>query len=278
LHTGDQLEIITAKRGGPSRDWLNPHLGYVKTSRAEQKIRQWFKHQDRAENVAQGRSILERELKRLGLENVNLEQLARALQFDKPEDLFAAIGYGDVSLQNLDTKAIELERDVRAEPSLPPPVSQPAPLVSATDITITGVGNLLTTLAKCCRPLPGDEIVGYITRGRGVTVHRSDCPNVLSRPDRERLIKVDWGSTKQQMYPVNIQVIAYDRGGLFRDIASVVADESVNMSAVTVRTEKKDNTAVFTATLEIADIAQLSRILTRIYSLPNVLEARRQAG
>jgi GTP pyrophosphokinase len=276
LQTGDQVEIITAKRGGPSRDWMNTHLGFAKTSRAQQKIRQWFKKQDRAENITQGRAIVERELKRLGLEDVNLEQLAQALQFEKAEDFFAAVGYGDVSLQNLDTKALELVREATAELPLPPPATTPAPPISASDVTVTGVGNLLTTLARCCNPLPGDEIVGYITRGRGVTIHRQDCPNILSRSDRERFIQVDWGSAKRQTYPVKVEVSAYDRGGLLRDIASVVAEEKASMSAVNARTEKKDNTAVFTATLEIEDIEQLSRILTRIYRLPNVLEVRRQ--
>ncbi|MGB9594359.1 MAG: ACT domain-containing protein, partial [Anaerolineae bacterium] len=132
------------------------------------------------------------------------------------------------------------------------------------------------TLAKCCNPLPGDDIVGYITRGRGVTIHRRDCPNLLARTDRERLIQVDWGVAKRQTYPVKIEVSAYDRGGLLRDIAAVVADEKASMSAVNARTDKRDNTAIFTATLEIEDIDQLSRILTRIYRLPNVLEVRRQ--
>ncbi len=276
LRTGDQVEIITAKRGGPSRDWLNPHLGYVKTSRAQQKIRQWFKKQDRAENIAQGRAIVERELKRLGLEDVNLEQLGRALQYDKVDDFFAAVGYGDVSIQNLTTKALEIEREIAAELPLPPTTPSRPPRVTTSEITVTGVGNLLTSLAKCCNPLPGDEIVGYITRGRGVTIHRRDCPNVLARTDRERLIQVDWGTAKRQTYPVKIEVSAYDRGGLLRDIAAVVADEKANMSAVNARTDKRDNMAIFTATLEIEDIDQLSRILTRIYRLPNVLEVRRQ--
>lgn len=277
LQTGDQVEIITAKRGGPSRDWLNPHLGYVKTSRAKQKIRQWFKRQDRAENVAHGRAMVERELKRLGLGNVNLSHLAKALQYEKADDLFAAVGYGDASLQNIATKALELQRADERAPSLPPITPRPVKEVAPSEVTITGVGNLLTALGKCCRPLPGDDIVGYITRGRGVTIHRRDCPNVLSRRDKERLIEVEWGRSERQTYPVEVEIVAYDRGGLLRDIASVVADEGVSISAVNVRTEKKDHTAVLTATLEIADIAQLSRILTRIYSLPNVLEARRTA-
>mgnify|MGYP005850335877 CR=1 FL=1 len=275
LRTGDQVEIITSKRGGPSRDWLNPHLGYVKTSRAQQKIRQWFRKQDRAENIAQGRAIVERELKRLGLEDVNLEQLGRVLQYDKVDDFFAAVGYGDVSIQNLTTKALEIEREAVAELPLPP-TAPTLPAISASEVTVTGVGNLLTTLAKCCNPLPGDDIVGYITRGRGVTIHRRDCPNILARTDRERLIQVDWGVARRQTYPVKIEVSAYDRGGLLRDIAAVVADEKASMSAVNARTDKRDNTAIFTATLEIEDIAQLSRILTRIYRLPNVLEVRRQ--
>ena len=143
---------------------------------------------------------------------------------------------------------------------------------------VRGVGNLLTRLARCCNPLPGDDIIGYVTCGRGVTIHRKDCLNILRREDTERFIEVDWGQGIQQTYPVVIRVIAYDREGLLRDIAGVVADEKINMSAASVVTRKKENMATITATLEITDIAQLSRVLAKIDQLPNVLEAKRQAG
>jgi len=273
LKNGDQVEILTARRGGPSRDWLNPALGYVKTSRARSKIRQWFRRQDRGQNIAQGRELLERELKRLGMEGMSHEAVARLFDYEKTEDFLAAIGYGDINSHQIATKVLEAER--REQPPTFPPVAPSAPQPAlAEEITVRGTGGLLTHLARCCNPLPGDEIVGYITRGRGVTVHRRDCPNILNTREPERLIEVEWG-VNRQTYPVSVQIVAYDREGLLRDIAGVVAAEAVNMSSVSVTTDR--NFAYFAATLEITDVAQLSRVLTKVERLPNVIEARRQS-
>jgi GTP pyrophosphokinase len=274
LRNGDQVEILTTKRGGPSRDWLNPNLGYAKTSRARSKIRQYFRRLDRTENIAQGREILERELKRLNLEKTGHDDIARLFGYNKTEDFLAVIGAGDIHAQQIANRVPDLYPVEEEELEFPP---APLPAPSLPGVRVRGVGNLLTNLARCCNPLPGDEIVGYVTRGRGVTVHRKDCRNVLNIRDRERLIEVDWGQDTQT-YPVLIKVLAYDREGLVRDIASVVTDEKINMTSVTVATRKKDNTATFTATLEILGIGQLSRVLARIEQLPNVLEARRQAN
>jgi GTP pyrophosphokinase len=153
------------------------------------------------------------------------------------------------------------------------------PAAPATGVRVNGVGDLLTNLARCCNPLPGDEIVGYITRGRGVSIHRQECPNILRMNDRERLITVDWGTDEvTETHPVNVRVEAYDRQGLLRDIAEIVADESINLSAANIATRKKDNMATMMITLEIADIDQLSRVLARVERLPNVVEVRRQTG
>jgi GTP pyrophosphokinase len=274
LRNGDQVEILTAKRGGPSRDWLNPHLGYVKTSRARSKIRQWFKRQNRDENIVQGREVLERELKRLGLDETPFDQIARKFNFDKVDDLMAAIGGGDINAHQIAGRALELVQPEEEILEIPP--ARVTPTAPATGIRVRGVGDLLTNLAHCCNPLPGDDIVGYITRGRGVTIHRQDCSNILRMNDRERLIEVDWGPEITETYPVDVRVEAYDRQGLLRDIASVVADEAINLSAANVMTRKKDHMATMVVTLEIADIDQLSRVLARIERLPNVLEARRQ--
>jgi len=274
LQNGDQVEIITAKRGGPSRDWLNPHLGYIKTSRARQKIRQWFRRQDRAQNIAQGRELLEKELRRLGVEHESYEDIAKLFGFDKVDDFLAAVGCGDINTQHIASKVVKVE-EVEEEPVVSVPPSMP---VTTSEIRVQGVGNLLTHLARCCHPLPGDDIIGYVTRGRGVTIHRRDCPNVLRLQDKERLIEVDWGTATRKTYPVTIRVRAYDRGGLLRDIAGVVADENVNMSAANVITHKRENTAIISATLEINNVTQLSRILTKIERIPNVLEACRQVG
>jgi GTP pyrophosphokinase len=276
LRSGDQLEILTAKRGGPSRDWLNPHLGYVKTSRARSKIRQWFKRQNRDENIVQGREVVERELKRLGLDETPFDQIARKFNIEKVDDLLAAIGAGDINAHQIAGRALELAKPEEEELEIPP--TRARPTAPPTGVRVRGVGDLLTNVAGCCNPLPGDDIVGYITRGRGVTIHRQDCPNILRMNDRERLIEVDWGIEVTETHPVNVRVEAYDRHGLLRDIASVVADEAINLSAANVVTRKKDHMATMLVTLEITDISQLSRVLARIERLPNVVEARRQTG
>ncbi len=283
LNNGEQIEILTAKRGGPSRDWLNVHLGYLKTSRARAKVRYWFKHQNYEENVSQGRAILDRELHRLGISEINYEKLARKFNFNKVDDFLAAIGRSDINTHQIVSfikDAVESAQPGQAdEEDLPPPRSTTTATTTPGDVQIQGVGNLLTNLAQCCRPVPGDDnIIGYITRGRGVTIHRKDCPNVLHLTEHapERLIEVDWDTEGEVTYPVDVQIEAFDRPGLLRDITAVVANEKINMSAVNVMTKKKEHKAKVLATLEIADIDQLSRILTIIERLPNVVEVRRR--
>ncbi len=269
LHTGEQVDILTAKKGAPSRDWLNPQLGYINTARARQKVRQWFRQQERGENVAQGRDILEKELRRLGLEERPFEQIAKLFKYQNVETFLAAVGYGDVSPQQIATKLAEIspERLFFPEAVLPPP--------SVIGIQVKGVGDLLTRLGRCCNPVPGDPIVGYITRGTGITVHRRDCPNVESL-DTERFVDVEWGVTREA-YPVNIRIEAFDRAGLLRDIASIVADEGISMSAVNVSTHD-DNTATIQATLQISGIQQLRNVLSKLEESRDVLDVRREKG
>lgn len=277
LEDGDQVLILKAKRGGPSRDWLNPHLAYVRTSRARQKIRQWFRRQERVDNIAQGRTLLERELKRLGIERESYEDIANLFRYEKVDDLLAAIGYGDINVHQVSTRILEAERQKEERPEELPPAAPPAP--EAPEVKVKGVGELLTRIGGCCGPLPGDDIIGYVTRGRGVTIHRRDCANVLRilrDGDRERLIEVDWGDAGDRAYPVKVEISAYDRRGLLKDIAAVLDAEDVNMTSATVTTEKKDQRATIVATLDITGMTQLSRILTKIESLTNVLQARRQ--
>jgi guanosine-3',5'-bis(diphosphate) 3'-pyrophosphohydrolase len=275
LQTGDQVEIVTAKRGGPSRDWLNPHLGFAKTERARTKIRQWFKRQDRGVNIAQGRDILDKELKQLGASSTSYEALAQMFGFEDVEDFLAAIGQGDVNSQQIATKIIEAERKNQPEPAALPVVAPPVPRPTSTALSVKGAAGLLTNIARCCNPLPGDAIIGYITRGRGVTIHKRDCTNVLRSREPERLIEVDWGMS-QETYPVMVKITAYDRGGLLRDIAAVVAGEDISMSSVSVSTQK--SIATFFATLEIASIDQLTQMLAKIDRIPNVIEVQRQTG
>lgn len=268
LRTGDQVEILTAKKGGPTRDWLNPELGYIKTARAREKVRQWFKQQERAENIAQGREILEKELQRLGLEQRPYEEIAKIFKYDNVDNFLAAIGYGDIAPQQIAAKLADavVQPQLFPEPILPPP--------SVVGIQVKGVGDLLTRLARCCNPVPGDPIIGYITRGTGITVHRRDCPNIKNIKDTERLIGVEWG-VMREAYPVDIRIEAFDRAGLLRDVASIVADEGINMSAANVSTHA-DNTATIQATLLINNIQQLRNVLSRLESLRDVLEVRRE--
>jgi len=269
LKTGDQVEILAAKRGGPSRDWLNPNLGLVKTQRARSKIRVWFKKQDHEQNLSSGRNILERELGRLGLnEKTNFEKLARELEFRSPEDLYVALGTGDLSVSKIVKRLSEDQENVDIL-TIGPSTSESA---SADAIDVVGLKGLLTNVAKCCNPTPGDDIVGYITRGRGATVHRQDCPNILRIRERERLVSVSWGS-HVRTYSVPVRIHAYDRQGLMGDISNLLNNESINIADVTVKTNQ--NLADIRLIIEVRDIEQLSRILTRIENLPNVMEAVR---
>ena len=271
LRNGDQVEILTSRRGEPSRDWLNPTLGYATTSRARSKIRQFFRHQDREQNIAQGREIVERELKRLSLEQLGFERLARLFNHDKPDDFLAAVGFGDINSPQIASKIAE----TRSREEKPLPFAPPPPLETIEGIQIQGTGGLLTRLANCCNPLPGDDIVGYVTRGRGVTIHRRDCPNVLQRRDSERLIEVNWG-IRGQTVPVTIYITAFDRTKLLSEISGIIGAEDINIAAVKQNVQK--NISTFYLTLEVDDIAQLSRVLAKIERLPNVIEARRHTA
>lgn len=271
LHTGDRVEVVTSKRAAPSRDWLNPALGYVKTSRARSKIRQWFRRQDREQNIVQGREIVERELKRLGMEHLGHEPVARLFNYEKLDNFHAAVGFGDINSQQIAGKIAETRP--RAEEKLlfvPPP-----PVQTIEGIQVQGTGGLLTRLAHCCHPLPGNEIIGYVTRGRGVTIHRRDCPNILRLINTERLIEVSWG-TRLQTVPVAIRIAAYDRTRLLHEISGIIGFENINVSAVNVGREK--NIVTLYITIEVNNITQLSRVLTKIEQLPNVFEARRHTG
>ncbi|PYC27336.1 GTP diphosphokinase [Aquipseudomonas alcaligenes] len=279
LHTGEQVEIITSKNGAPSRDWLNPNLGYITTSRARAKIVHWFKLQDREQNVAAGKAMLERDLARLALAAVDFAKLAEKCNLKSVEDMYAALGAGDLRLAhavNLAQQQVEPERGNEQLELIPRRATAPRPGKRG-DIQIQGVGNLLTQMAGCCQPLPGDPIVGYITVGRGVSIHRQDCASVLQLAGREpeRIIQVSWGPVPVQTYPVDIVIKAYDRSGLLRDVTQVLLNERINVLAVNTRSNKEDNTASMLLTIEIPGLDALSRLLARISQLPNIIEARR---
>lgn len=270
LQTGDQLEILTSKHGGPSRDWLNLNLGLVKTQRARSKIRQWFKKQDREQNLTQGRDIIDKELHRLGLDDVNIEELAHSLDLKNEDELYIALGCGDLSIRKIINRINDVEKD-----STDPLFQIHAPVAEREDldaVNVLGLKGILTHFARCCNPAPGDAITGYITRGRGVTIHRQDCPNILTVKDKERIIKVNWGEA-HRTFPASVQIKAYDRQGLMNDISSILSNEGINMRDIKINIS--NNLATITLMLDITDISQLSRVLTRIESLPNVMEAFR---
>ncbi len=281
LKTGEQVEILTIKNGVPSRDWLNPHLGYLTTSRAKNKIRHWFRQQNYQQNMSAGRDILERELHRIGLSDVNFEKLAHKLKYSDVDDFMAAIGRGDIKSSQIINKAQE-QPALKSERSDQPIIArqQPAAARTAGLIDIQGVGNLLTRIANCCKPVPGDPIVGYITQGQGVSVHRRDCPNILAHSaDREeRLIEVDWGQDDTDTFPVDIRVVAYDRQGLLRDITAIFANEKINVIVVNTRSDKQKHIANMTLTVEIPGLDSLSRVLGLIDQLPNIIQANRVLG
>ena len=273
LNTGEQVEILTAKQGGPSRDWLNPSLGLVHTQRARSKIKGWFKKQDRQQNVTQGREMLEHEIQRLGLPELEEDGLKTLAQKygRNPEELYDALGCGDLTIGRVVNQL--LEEKVSDDILVAVPASSDT--VPGEAVTVLGLKGLLTAMAKCCNPTPGDEIIGYITRGHGATIHRQDCPNILRIKDRERLVKVSWGENVRT-YPVPIRIRAYDRQGLMGDITALLTGENVNI--IDVQSGLNKNLADLRIVIEVRDIAQLSRMLARIENLPNVLEAQRIRG
>ncbi len=275
LKTGDQVEILTSKRGGPSRDWLNPHLGMIKSHRSRAKIRRWFKQQDRDQNIKNGREMIEREMRQLGLSDVNLDQLARSLDFKNLVDLCEALGCGDLSLMRVTNALISSDEIEEDDTDLIKSVEADVDFTRDTTdgVKVRGLKGLLTRAARCCNPAPGDEIVGYITRGRGATVHRRDCPNVLNIKERERLVQVSWG-VPENVFSVPIRVQAYDRDGLMRDISTVLSEENAGIRNVRVDIDR-ENIAVFSITVEVRDVGHLSRVLNRVEHLTNVVEARR---
>ncbi len=267
LNIGDVVEIMTIKGGkGPSQDWLRPNLGYVNTSGAREKIRQWFKKQKRNENIDRGRELLDKELKRLGIKVPDKDELAKLFKYDDPQDFLAAIGYGGISAHSVVMKLV-----TQTEPSRV--VTPAAAKIPTSIIKVLGVGDMLTRLGECCHPTPGSPIIGYITRSRGVTVHRQDCPNIIHEREKERLVEVEWGQT-EAVYPARIQVEAWDRVGLVRDMTSIVAEEKVNITSVSFA-NREDHTTATLIHLETNGLAQLSRIMEKIESVRGVISVSR---
>jgi GTP pyrophosphokinase len=286
LETGQTVKILTAKgEAGPSRDWLNPNLGYVVSDRARNKIKQWFRRQQKSQAIQDGREILERQLRRLGLTKMSHEAAARLFGHEKLEEFYAAIGRNDVPGEVLATRLLEQEAGtIEARPARP---SRPAPAPAgrrgagpAAGVTVHGAEGLFTRVANCCRPLPGDAVLGYVTRGHGVTLHRADCRNIVSLREREpeRFIRVHWQQSEAQAYPVPLRITAYDRAGLVRDISDVIARRGVNMSSVSATAGGPDGAATVTAVVEITSLAQLASLIDRLEMIENIVEVNRADG
>lgn len=276
--TGERIEVLAAKEERPSRDWLNPKLSYLKSARSRNKVRQWFKQVEREQNLQGGKQILDAELHRMDLEQVSLENVAGRFNFKSVDDLYVAVGVGDVTTGQV-TQALLRELgesdhprglQVRKRDAIPQKQRQ------GDAIHIEGVGNLLHHIAKCCQPVPGDPIVGFITQGRGVNIHRADCSNMLRLREEgsPRLLEVDWGHGQRQHYPVDVSISAYDRKQLQKDISAVLSNEQVSIMAMQVH-ETGTGLQDIRLTLRIQDYDQLSTLLARISGLPNVLDARR---
>ncbi len=270
LNNGDTVEILTTKVArGPSLDWLNPNLGYVRSASALEKVRQWFRKQTRRVNVQRGREVLRKDLKRLNMK-VDETEVAALFRYDTLEEFLAALGSGGVSdtqlVARLTAQQDKPEEDLR--PSVP--LSSPT-----TGVQVLGVGDLLIRMGRCCNPLPGEEIIGYITRTRGVTVHKRSCPNLKNEDEQERLVKVEWAKTKE-LYPVRVSIVAWDRVGLLRDLTTQVSEQGVNIASATT-TENSDGTATTSLTLYTTGVGQLSRLFSKLEGVRGVISAIRSS-
>jgi len=274
LASGQRVEIVVAKSGGPSRDWLNPELGFLRSSRAKGKLRQWFNAQALAETIAQGRAIIEKQQRRQKAQQASLEELARRLGLAKPDALFAAVARDEVNLRQLQSAL----REMKGAAPAPVPVAVPRKAKAAAEggVLVVGVDRLMTQLARCCKPVPPDPVRGFVTRGKGVSIHREDCPSLRRLAERapERQIEVQWGKSKPGgVYAVEVLVTASDRRGLLRDIGEALARQTINVTAV--RTQSRDDIAYMRFSFEVADTAHLKRALATVKQLSGIIRVAR---
>ena len=277
LKTGDQVEILTGREPNPSRDWLNPNLGYLKSSRARSKVQYWFRLQDRDKNYAAGKELLDTELARL---NVPLDQPVKLLQrfnVNAMEELLVGIGGGEIKVTQVINyiQSLHNKHDVpEIDPRL---ISKPMQTQSKSHVVVQGVGNLLTHMAGCCQPLPGDAIIGYITQGRGIAVHRDDCDQFknLQEQHPERVVEAAWGDQYASGYEASIRIVAHDRNGLLRDITSILANEKANVLRMSSNSDVARQTATIYMTLELYNLDSLNKLLTKVSQIDDVIEAKR---
>ncbi|RMG99180.1 MAG: bifunctional (p)ppGpp synthetase/guanosine-3',5'-bis(diphosphate) 3'-pyrophosphohydrolase [Chloroflexi bacterium] len=273
LKSGDQVEILTAKRGGPSRDWLNPSLGYTGSARTRSKIRQWFRQQEREQNIRQGREVVERELRRLGLQDTyTIEDIAHALKYDNEEEFLAKVGFGDIHSAQINGAIAAMQQKLKPDDELRPLLTTPPS--SSSGFTIHGLGGIQTRIAGCCKPIPPEPISGYITRGHGVTIHRRDCKQLKNVSDRDRIIeKLEW-RTEDETYPVPVVIKAYRRPDLIEDIVRTL--QKLKINAPKAKTTTANSITTVYMVVEIVSLDQLNQLLQKLESLPNVFEAYRQ--
>ncbi|MCP4476277.1 MAG: bifunctional (p)ppGpp synthetase/guanosine-3',5'-bis(diphosphate) 3'-pyrophosphohydrolase [Gammaproteobacteria bacterium] len=283
LHTGECVEVLTGKSGGPSRDWLVPQRGYLQTSRARAKVLHWFKQQEIDRHIEEARSLLEREWQRLGIESVSLDKVANKLNYKTVDSMLASLGSGDLRISAI---VNQVERQKRGDQPAPIAEEKPVPLKTRQidqgkgDVLIYGVGDMLTRIAKCCKPVPGDLIVGYLTRGFGVSVHHQQCKNIPAEGSNgeNRLIEVEWRYKNQQYYLVDIHVNAYDRPGLVRDVSHALANQGISITRLNTHLNKTNGLAYVELTIEVVDLSELDKILQHIEQLPNVYEVKRDSS
>ena len=275
LETGDEVEILTTKESRPSRDWMNKNLGFIKSAGTRSKVRNWFNHQDFEQNLLDGKSIYDRMLGKFSLHSVDVKQLVAHFKRKDTEQFFADIGRGLItSAQMLGFLQTEPERDpfrkIKKEAKGP---------ASKDEVSVQGVGNLLTQFAQCCKPVPGDAIVGFITINSGISIHKRSCSNILSLPEdkHQRLIEVDWGQQAGSVYPVEVSMTAYDRTGLMQDISTILANSKVNLLNINSNTNRDEQIVHTRMTIEIHSVDELVAIIDKLSLLPNVQEVRRIA-
>ncbi len=277
VQNGDQIEIITGSAPQPSRDWLSPKLGYLAGARARAKVRNWFRHQDRDQHLRQGREILDRELTRLNVKDVATDDIATQLKFKDLDSLCVALGAGDITSASIAT-ALQHVRGAELPP-VKPRRQVRKKSGKADGVAVQGVGDLMCSYARCCRPVPPEPIGGYITQGRGVSVHRLDCGNFLGLGRRypERVLETRWGAADDGYYPVDLSVHAFDRSGLLRDVSSVLADEGANVIDMNTHTDRKSMQVIMQLSVEIKDLPTLSTAISKLEQIPNVVSVRRKA-
>jgi GTP pyrophosphokinase len=274
LQTGERVEILTSSEAHPRRDWLQPGLGYIKTSRARAKVQCWFKSQTREDNIDTGRHLLKKEFKRLALTSVDYQRIAMKVQLTTVEDMFAAVGSGDLTSVQVLNAAQDVV-DSAPEPHLR--LNAALGSNSRNQVDVRGVGSLHIRMAGCCKPLPGDEIIGYVTKGKGVSIHRADCARLLKLQESVtgRVVETAWGEGPEDNYEVDVAIEAYDRQGLLRDITGLFANARINVLTINTQTNRQTNTAIMKLRVEVPDLGSLSKLLERIDRLKNVVSVVR---